>query len=202
MTPAVAAAPPVSVPCLWPGETFVILASGPSLSTVPAMSPKVRTIAIKDAIRLAPFADVLYACDAKWWKHHGPTLDYQGPRYALEPTPFAQVLRHTGQTGIERDPTALRTGKNSGYQAINLAVHLGAAKIVLLGYDMQTDAKGSHHWFGDHPYHTVVPPYQAFLSCFETIVAPLKALGIEVLNATPQSALKVFPRVSLEEALA
>lgn len=195
--------PPMpSVPRLWPGETFVILAGGPSLQAVPRMSTPVRIIAIKDAIRLVPFSDCLYGCDSKWWRQYGPTLDYKGPRYALEPTPFAQTLKNTGMTGLETNPIGLRTGKNSGYQAINLAVHLGAKKIILLGFDMRQGPKGEDHWFGAHPYHTAQIPYPAFREAFETIVEPLKAAGVEVLNATPGSALTCFPRVSLAEALA
>lgn len=193
------------VPCLWPGETFVILAGGPSLTPADiaaVLARRVRVIAIKDTIRLAPEADVLYACDAKWWQYHGPALVYSGLRYALElkAAPWATVLKETGQLGLELDPGGLRTGKNSGYQAINLAVHLGARRIVLLGYDMRP-VKGRHHWFGPHPYRTTDPPYAAFLPCFATLVAPLRAAGVEVLNATPGSALDVFPRVSLAEAL-
>jgi hypothetical protein len=116
-------------------------------------------------------------------------------------TPHAQVLQNTGILGLEEAPTGLRTGKNSGYQAINLAYHLGAARVVLVGYDMRPDAKGRHHWFGSHPYPTLDPPYPALLEYFGTIAGPLAARGVEVLNATPDSALSCFRRATLEEAL-
>ncbi len=196
---------PPAVPRLWPGETVVILATGPSLT--PAQVERAdrsvaRVFAIKEAIRLLPRADVLYACDARWWKHFGPGLaDYAGPRYALEPTPYATCLRNTGMTGLELDPTGLKTGQNSGYQAVNLAVHLGAARIVLLGFDMKQGRTGDH-WFGAHTYPGTVPPrFRDFIEYFASIVAPLGAAGIEVLNATPGSALLCFPQVTLDAAL-
>jgi len=34
----------------------------------------------------------------------------------------------------------VRSGKDSGYQAIQIAIQLGAAKIILLGYDMKSEA--------------------------------------------------------------
>jgi len=45
-----------SVPRLWPGETFVCLASGPSLTQadVDYCRGKARVIAIKDVLHLAP----------------------------------------------------------------------------------------------------------------------------------------------------
>jgi hypothetical protein len=97
---------------------------------------------------------------------------------------------------LERTRTGLRTGSNSGYQAINLAVHLGAARIILLGYDM----KGTH-FFGKHRDGSV-PPFQACLRLFPTLVKPLAALGIPVINATRSTALTTFPCLPLDLALA
>ena len=195
-----------TAPRLWRDETCVILASGPSLTAadVAYCRGRARILAIKDAIRLAPDADALYASDAKWWAYYGDELSYVGPRYALEmaAAPWASVLKNTGSTGLELRPDGLKTGSNSGYQAINLAVHLGARKIVLLGYDM-SPANGQHHWFGAHPYpNATVPPYSLFLKCFETLVTPLRTAGVEVLNATRRTVLHAFERRSLEEALA
>lgn len=195
-----------TVPKLWPGSTIACLASGPSLNQqdVDACRGVAKVIAIKDSIRLAPWADVLYACDARWWVNHPETKAYTGPKYGLEvprDRDDVQVLRNTGDTGLELQPDGLKNGRNSGYQAINLAVHLGASRVVLLGYDMAPTPGGEHHWFGFHSYSRAAPPYKLFLERFETLHEPLKRAGIEVLNATPWSALKFFPIVSLDEAL-
>lgn len=209
MTMMSVAAPCVSVPRAWPGATVVCLGSGPSLTAedVQACRGRARVIAIKDTIRLAPWADALYSCggDAgKWWERNGPSLaDFTGLRYSLDPAaaPWAQVLKVTGFTELETEPTGLRTGKNSGYQAINLAVLLGAAKIILLGYDMRPDAQGRDHFFGQH-WHGGRPPFAAFRELFDTLVEPLRRLGIQIVNATRDTALTAFPQQSLEEALA
>lgn len=192
-----------SVPRAWVGETVVCLASGPSLTQADVDACHgLKVIAIKDCIRLAPRAAALYACDAKWWRAHPETASYAGPKYALEHEPSrpdVTLLRNTGMVGLET-AGGLRTGQNSGYQAINLAVLYGAARILLLGYDMQPDG-GRHHWFGAHPYAASAPPYDYFLRFFDTIVEPLKAAGVEVLNCTRRTALTVFPQVALEHAL-
>ncbi len=193
------------VPRSWAGETAVILATGPSLcaeDVALCRAAKVRLLAIKDAIRLAPDADALWACDGKWWKHYGPRLTYTGPKYSLDQTaaPWAFVLKNTGEMGLESNPSGLKTGRNSGYQAINLAVHLGATRIVLLGYDMQA-TKDRDHFHGAHPWKAI-PPYAVFLPMFRFLIEPLKTLGITVINASRVSALTDFPRLSLEQALA
>lgn len=198
-----------SVPKHWPGETVVCLGTGPSLTRedVDYCRGRAKVIAIKHAIEWAPWADAIYSCGSdagKWWQRNGPSLtDYAGLRYTLDPAAatWAQVLKNTGFTGLETDPSGLRTGKNSGYQAINLAAHLGAACIVLLGYDMQTDASGKEHFFGKH-WHGQPPALAAFVDLFESLVEPLRVLGIRIINASRETALSVFPRLSIQEALA
>jgi hypothetical protein len=194
------------VPRLWPTSTVVVLAGGPSLVSrdVDACRDQ-HVIAVKDAVRLAPWAEVLYACDAKWWWAHPETTDWPGLKYGIEPVPTRPDvgrLRNTGMFGLESDPSGLRTYQNSGGQAINLAVHLGATRILLLGFDMQPSPTGTHHWFGWHSYGHVVPPYDTFRSCLETAVRPLAALGVTTINCTPCTALTCFPQMPLAEALA
>lgn len=200
------------MPRLWPDSTIVCIAGGPSLTPedVAFCQGKARVIAINDAYRLAPWADVLYAADAAWWRRHWSAVKtFAGLKFSIgscdtalpEPN-TVQYLRNTGLTGLERDPRGLRTGKNSGFQSINLAAHLGAKRIVLLGYDMGHAPGQPSHWFGEHPAglnrHS---PYAAFLECFASLIAPLKALGIEVLNCSRQTRLNCFPRFPLEKAL-
>jgi hypothetical protein len=203
------------VPRLWPGETVVLLGGGPSLTPadVDACRGKARVIAIKEAWQLAPWADAIYAADSSWWDYYRGVPDFDGLKYAIQgrtPTGHdarmtryedVQVLRDTGDEGLELDPTGLRTGYNSGYQAINLAVHLGAARVVLLGFDMWTGADGRANWFVNARHHRA-SPYPAFLQAFASIAAPLKAAGVEVLNCSRRTVLTAFQRVPLEEALA
>lgn len=198
----------IPVPRLWPGETVVCIGGGPSLaaSDVDAVRGRARVIAINDAYKLAPWADVLYAADRKWIDWHDGVPGFAGPKYSLDsqdPTPRADwnVLRNTGPLGLELDPTGLRAGHNSGFQAINLAVHLGASEIVLLGYDMGLAADGRQHWFGDHPDHRL-SPYPQMRAAFESLVEPLFALGVKVANCSRRTALTVFPCVSLDDVLA
>lgn len=200
---------PVPVPRQWPGETFVCLGSGPSLTQadVDACRGKARLIAIKDAVRMAPWADVLYGAGADnpgrtWWHREGPGLTFAGLRYTLDPEcrHWASVLGMARSVGLSASPGALALGHHSGYQAMNLAVHLGASKIVLLGYDMQPTG-GQDHFFGKH-HHGRTLPFRLFVSSFPQIVEPLQALGVAVVNASRETALTLFPRQPIEEALA
>jgi hypothetical protein len=189
------------VPRLWPESLIVCLGTGPSLSGADVQRVQgQRVIAINNAYQLAPWADVLYACDVKWWRWHHGAPTFAGRKYMLQPScaayPEVQALRNTGPAGLETDPSGLRTGHNSGYQAINLAVHLGARRIVLLGYDMQGD-----HFFGRHPDQSK-PPFHRCLPVFATLLDPLAALGVTVFNCTRRTALTCFPQPALEDVIA
>ena len=200
--------PPPVVPRLCPGGTVVCIGTGPSLTRddVDYVRGKATVIAINDAYKLAPWADVLYGCDSRWWLWNSKrgALAFAGLKFALDPAarryPGVQVLRKTGETGIETNPSGLRAGRNSGYQAINLAVHLGATRILLLGYDMRGDPQHGDHFFGAHPDGSK-PPFAICLKRFETLVDPLAKLGVEIVNCTPTTKLVCFPRMALREAL-
>jgi hypothetical protein len=195
---------------LWPGETVVCLASGPSLTQEDCdyVRGKARVIAVNRTIDRAPWADALYCADAKMWKWLDGAPQFGGLKFGAQDKygRFAvakwgvTVLTPERREGLSLDPTRLVSGQNSGYQAINLAVLLGASRIVLLGYDMQTGPKGEQHWHEDHPQSNA-PEYSNWAQRFATLVEPLAEAGIEVVNCTARTALTCFPCRPLRDAL-
>lgn len=195
-------------PRLCPGGTVVCLGSGPSLTPadVDACRGRATVIAVNDAWRLAPWADALMASDAAWWAVNRGVPAFVGLKYSLEADaarwPGIAVLQITGDKGVELEPTGLRTGRNSGAAAINLAVHFGAARVLLLGYDAQAKDEAHSHWFGAHqrPLRGA-SPYGLFRQMFESMVQPLKDAGVAVVNCSRETALDCFPRQPLAEVL-
>lgn len=101
--------------------------------------------------------------------------------------------------GLGRD--VLHAGGSGGYMAVNLAYHLGARWIGLLGFDMQfTDGKS--HWHGDHRGTGNPNPAdmaiwaQRFIPLYED----LKREGVELVNCTRDTALTI-PRADLDDVL-
>lgn len=194
------------VPPLCQGGTVVCLGSGPSLSKADvewAHSRGAAIIAVNDAYLFAPFALALMASDGAWWIHKKP--EFSGLRFSLDPAAARVkdviVLKNTGTDGIETDPAGLKTGHNSGAAAVNLAVHFGAKRIILLGYDMDADKKRTH-FFGHHKFPLRdSSPYQLFRDTFKKQVAPLQQLGIQVVNCSRRTALHCFPERPLEQEL-
>lgn len=160
-------------------------------------------VGVNNAYEVAPWLDILYGCDKQWWDWHKGVPSFIGTKVTMCPKAaehYGLWLLHQGEPGpgLSTDPTVLNTGYNGGFQAINLAYHLGASKVLLIGYDMAFSRSGAAHWFGDHP-NGVRSTYTRFIAMMNTIAE--QGL-IEVINCSVQTALRCFPRMSIEEALA
>jgi hypothetical protein len=188
----------------WRGRLVVVAATGAGLTPeVAAQCAGVPTIAVSDAYRLMPTADVLYSCDARWWDHHRPQFagekwsthqvgrnDKRGAadRHGLHLVPGApgQVFRTDG---------TIAYGSNSGFQAIGLAILFGATRIVLVGFNL-----GGPHFFGTHPRPLVNSNCRQFLPHFYQAARRMPP-GVVIVNTTPKSALNCWPEMPLGEAL-
>jgi hypothetical protein len=202
-----------SVPRLCPGGVVVCIASGPSLTTedVEYVRGKAdRVIVVNTSYQIAPWADCLCASDVRWWHWHKGAQSFPGLKYATSKRvgqmarerkwKGIEILRNSGAKGLDLDTHGVMHGLNTGYRAINIAVHFGAKRILLLGYDMQQGPNKQEHWHPDHPSRSR-SPYATFVKYFDTLVEPLAQLGVEVINCTPGSALTQFPQRPLREVL-
>jgi len=196
----------------WTGETAVVVATGPSAADVdlkPAKG-KARFLAIKDGWRLCPWADLLYGCDGLWWQQHNGVPAYEGQRATYAPD---IVKRWPGflkvDVGSARDMRLMFDkiglvgwGGHSGFHAINLAMQFGAKRLVLVGFDMRVDR--GKHFFGSHKYAEARPNEQT-VKLWQQVLdaqAPLIASrGVEVINCSPVSALRAYPKASFDEAV-
>ncbi len=210
--------PPVeawTVPREWIGETVVCVGGGESLTDSQVTQIiwarricRIRIIGVNNAYEKFQNAlDVLYAADYRWWSWHWDsakdllcrkvTVDIAAKREwpeLLYLKPTEEPKTHTLE-GFDPDPSHLRTGKNGGYQAIHLAAHFGAKRILLIGYDQ----KGGP-WHEPHR----VEGENIFGLCerfWPTLAAVMTARGVEVFNCSPGSALDAFPMADLEDVL-
>lgn len=201
-------------------NTFYIVGGGPSLSGYNwDLLRSKRVIAINRAFEVLPWAEVVYFTDFKFfneYKHKG-LLEVDASLITIDDKVIhSRVINfiNSGLNGLETDIGGLRHGKNSGYAAINLAVHFHAKRIILMGFDMGSEEvsvtdinsrqvkriTGRTHWHSGYRTSPNLSTYPTMLKHFPTLVGPLKELGIEVYNANPHSKLDVFPKVRLEEA--
>lgn len=192
-----------TIPREWERETVAVLASGPSMTRAQADQVRaagIPAIVVNSTFQLAPWADILYAADAAWWQHTPGAKQFEGIKVACEEVRGVHQIDRAGKVGYDDRQDAVHTFGNSGAQAIQIAAKAGAARILLLGFDMQ-----GGHWHGRHPTplrETMQDIYPIWRDHMGVLAASLKSRGVQVLNCTPGSALKCFPLVTLEDALA
>ena len=191
---------------------FVCIASGPSLTKeqVGLLYPykdRISVICVNDNYRMFPECDHVFAADPKWWRHY---------LNDVKSTVSHDCRLHTGhQTasriqGLEYWKThqseaciggkGLFHGGSSGIMAIELARVLGATKIILIGYDCKPSGS-KMHWFGDHPKgFSNAGALRRWPNEFERLDNAYKRLGIDLVNCSLDTALKIR-RSTLEEEL-
>ena len=171
-----------------------------------------RIVAVNDAYRLLPVADILYACDAKWWKHHDGAKSIEAERWSSHnPEPGANdnktevaekyginLVRGVHNRGFSVDPAVIHYGSNSGFQAINLPILKGATAIALVGFDMRR-IEGRAHFFAEHPDGLVkCTDYERFVSNFTQAA---KTAPLPIINWTVGSAIGCFEFASLDDCV-
>ena len=194
------------IPPMFAGQTVAVLASGESMSQAVADSVRhLPRIAINDTYKLARDAEVIYASDSMWWLGNPDALSCPGIKATIEPVrgispnvpDCVRVLANTGREGF--DPAGgFRTLNNSGGVGIQIAAHAGAARILLLGFDMR-----GGHWHGQHARPLGNPDERRFAKWIASMAGLASALPrtVEVLNCTPGSAMHCWPIVPLNDAL-
>ena len=195
----------------WSGQVCVIVASGPSAKDedLSKLKDKCKFIVINNSWELAPWAEVLYASDGRWWSRNERVirefagLKYTQDRFAAQKWGLNLVAVTKGNYDLATEPGKIGVGGNSGFHAVNLACHFRPKRIVLVGYDMTSE--NGLHWHPDHPRGTLSNPREGSLKRWRRIldnVAPaIAGLGIECLNASAKSALEAYQKVPLMEAV-
>lgn len=156
---------------------------------------------------MCPSADVVYGCDGPWWRSKKGLPGFSGVKLAHDTSVCAQYadVHKIEINAVDRFffdvPGLIGSGGNSGFQAVNIAAQFGAKKILLIGFDMHIG--NGVHWYGLNSWNMANNPQQNHLSkwrdAFNDQAAVLKKMGIEVANASEDSAIRCFPIRSIEE---
>lgn len=184
----------------WKGRTVACIASGPSLTEEDCeivRAANVPTIVTNTTWKLAPWADVLFAFDSKWWaQYHAEVVAwFNGSLLTCAPG-----RRFEGVESMHA-LSWYRHFNNSGAGAMSLAITAGASQIVMLGYDCQKTG-GKTHWHGDHPAALGnARSMDRWPLHFKNVARFAKERGVAVVNCSRQTALKAFPRGDLCEVL-
>lgn len=175
--------------------TVVVAASGTSLTSeqIELALARAPVVAVSDVYKLTgDRAAALAASDGAWWKVHPEAARLSIPKYTLAPrwaNDLPKSLLRLDQLPI---------GSNSGLLGLAVAVHvLRARRVILLGIDLNAPGE---HFFGKHPAPLKSSTPDRF-RMFAQQFREFRPRGVTILNCAPGSALDVYPRSNLDEAL-
>jgi hypothetical protein len=201
--------PLFEIPRSWLNETIYIIGGGPSVSNTPLhLIYDKKIIGVNMAYKLGDWIDICFFGDSRWFdwnreeikKFKGTIITCQRKLRHINGHDIKSVQKGK-KKGIETNPKFVCWNGSSGGCAINIAYHLGASRIVLIGFDMKTK-NGEHHFHNDYPAKgKQYDPYKKFIEPFPVIKKEANRLGVEILNATPDSTIDCFPIVKIEDTL-
>jgi len=201
---------------VWEGQTAFILGGGPSLMDVDLTPIHDRcVIGVNNAFFLGDWVDICWFGDLKWYRWHKEKLKslshriiaHCNKRDDMQKIPWLHSMRREKPQGIETRPGCISWNECSGLSAINLAYHLGANPIVLLGFDMRVIGNKKNY----HDEHVKMGDpltaekagerYKIYLKQCQPIENDAQKLGVKIINCTPGSAIEVWPIMSLQKYL-
>lgn len=198
----------------WQGLDVFLVCGGTSV--VPAEVEKLRgrpnskVVVINSSYTVAPWADMLFFADERWWLRELA----EGRREALEAFEGAIVtnswkvqhprfhhLKRALPPGLSRDRGTCSLQFTSVTAVLNICLHKKAARVVLIGVDGRDGENGRAHHHAEYPWPRNPETYDVKEREFESIKADLERGGVVVLNASPITTSKVWPRVNLADFL-
>jgi hypothetical protein len=197
----------------WSGKTVFVIASGPSLTFGDCELVRMTgcpVIVTNTTFRMCPWAEALFAFDVKWWDEYHEEVKrvFKGRMLTYSNT----AMRYGAESLF--DCSWFTSHSNSGACAISIAIAAKAKRIVLLGADCQKTG-GETHWHGDHPKamrseraRKAWPDGMSNAGSMKKWPAQYKAAamqaeihGVELLNASRETALDCIRRVALEDVI-
>lgn len=224
------------IPNIWAGEDCWIIGGGPSISkqfNIPTdvvkqvalgqLAPEAfsthmlaihnkHVIGVNAAYMLGNWLDILFFGDVGFFLEHEKGIaSFPGIKISGNEQAQRDWVRYCPKDmekihGITTRPNHLSWNGNSGAAAINLAVHLGATRIFLLGFDMNLNEESHQHWHNVYGRNTnkrapAKLPFNRHLVGFPKIAEDARNLGIEIINVNSDSAINCFPKISLNQIL-
>jgi hypothetical protein len=197
---------------LFAGATVFLLGGGPSLAAVDLGTIESQpAIAINSAAKAAPWAAVLLFRDFGWYCGHKPLVDgWAGLAITTsrEAAHAVAKVRRVTTVHLKDFPPPgtrqIRYGRSSGHLAVSAAVAMAARRIVLLGYDCKfvpVDGELRSHWHDDYRTQNGLLYERDFLPAWAGWGAAAARAGVEIINATPESAITEFPFQPLDAIL-
>ncbi len=192
----------------WTGADAIVIGGGPSLKGFnwDRLIGR-KTVGCNAAFLLgAAICSLCFFADAHWFlafedrleEYPGRVVTNNEDKHAI-PDWVSRMDRK--EIGLSTE--ALGFGGNSGCSAINLALILGARRVLLIGFDCKLGSAAEMNWHDNRMEPANPEVFPKFQEGFYAIARDLPTVfpGREIINCTPGTALECFPKGKLEDYL-
>jgi hypothetical protein len=166
-------------------------------------------LCVNQAMLDVPSCNAGITVDSLFFKHRRADLDFMSnevPVYIAmgeveDPLPHAHHLKLNWGGKLSDAEDSLNSIGSSGYAAVNLAYLKGSKLIVLFGFDY--GITGGTHYHSEYPWRSPTNDlsWKTWAAGYESMVPQLEAAGVTIINASPNSAITCFKKISVDEGL-
>jgi hypothetical protein len=186
----------------WKNQQCFIIGGGASIcSQDMGLLKGQKIIVINTSYEAVPWADFLVFSDSRWWDHNYKKLkEFKGKVICTSSAVSGPLykMHRKSPPGLASDIGTLAVKFTTLSAAINLAVHLGAIRLILLGIDGKSVSGKTHH-HSPHPWKQMAGCWDQQRIDLVKITEELRELNIECVNASPDSAWDLWPKVRYED---
>ena len=204
---------------LWDKRPVIIVGTGPSLKgfDLSSLTGLGWILACKESMFDLPHADAIFGLDLPWMRVRHDylaqrALDGECEVYLAAPeqtlhlfnnVPGAIYLKRlTTQHKFTMDPEAIECAGHSGFGAINLALLKRARELFLFGFDYTSGHYNQPKYDEREAWGAASMNYfPRWAKTFDTTVDQLRRLDVKIWNASPDSNIIAYERISHDAAL-
>lgn len=175
-------------------------------------------IGVNAAYKLGDWIDMIVFGDKKWYLENQkelarfPNLKVSCHGHIHTKKCQAEGIKYVAKDtsvvwGLSSRPGYIGWNGHSGALAINMAINAGARRVILLGYDMKLNESNKQHWHALYrsaertDFDPRRLPFERHMNSFPQIAIDAKRMGVEIINANPDSAIEEFKKIDIHELL-
>ena len=211
---------------VYEGETAIICGTGPSITK--SIIKRCNSMRAMGSVRLFGAnltyrefnLNVLHACNYQFYDHYYPIdsriSDGLFDKWTTRPElngkyKGVNYIEEVWADGFSVDPSKIHAHHGTSPQLMNIALHYGITKMLLVGFDMRypdkvtdKDYRSPRHYFGEYANNLQHWPRTGAQGELEGLIKEMETIkpedyGIEIINCTPDSAMTCFPMGNLED---
>lgn len=200
---------------IYQGQTAILCGTGPGITkeviqscNAARASGDVKLFGVNLNYRIFDL-DVHLACNSGFWDEFWNDIkthpcEKWTPREESAEQYSINFIEERWAPGLSTDPSYIHAHHGSGPQSVNLALHYGITRMILVGWDMRYPPGGKRHYFGEYPAPLLHWPQTGPNGEMTGLISEMETIrpddyGIEIVNCTPGSALKHFPSGDLKD---